>query len=297
MSSTTIDGMKIISMLLSGATLAIICVFMVSIYYKLIDIKWNYNSKSPNAILESISKAVNEIFDSKFGIPLIFTIFIFLYNDFLNQILKKLFDNQNEYNDKSPKMIHMLKKILLFVGITGTLSVIHLAKMNKLYNYEITTTPKNNSSNETNFGIDSVKKCRENTTIVQKDCWENGFAFDIYNYLWTYLAFMVLSLVLREWLPFVHKCSQKSFDSTRNAFDLIYIQLLCWLTTFYSPFAPIFACIIFLIIFYIKRLSIAVFHKPKIQKSQTIDLSIWIFVSLLFGLVVSFLSPLFTIFK
>jgi hypothetical protein len=256
--------------------------------------KWNYNSS--NAFLESISKVLNEILDSKLGIPLIFTILMFVYNDILNQILKKLFDNQNEYDDKSPKMIHMFKKVLLFVGITATLTIIYLAKANKLYNYEFTTT-SDNSYNETNSGIDWVKNCTDNTTIVRKDCWENGFAFDIYNYLWVYLAFMVLSLVLREWLPFVYKCSKKSFDSTRNAFDLIYIQLLCWLTTFYSPFAPIFACIIFFITFYVKRLSIAVFHQPKIQKSQTIDLSIWIFVSLLFGFIVCSLPPLYTLFE
>jgi hypothetical protein len=62
-----------------------------------------------------------------------------------------------------------------------------------------------------------------------------------------------------KFLKFV---GQQEFDLSKHVLDIVYLQTICWLGTFFVPFLPLFAIFGSFILFYIKKFACLVNSKP-----------------------------------
>ncbi|XP_055535014.1 transmembrane channel-like protein 7 [Wyeomyia smithii] len=55
---------------------------------------------------------------------------------------------------------------------------------------------------------------------------------------------------------------EQEFELSKHVLDVIYSQTLCWLGTFYTPFLPLIAAVLFFFMFYIKKFACLVNSNP-----------------------------------
>lgn len=55
---------------------------------------------------------------------------------------------------------------------------------------------------------------------------------------------------------------QQEFDLSKHVLDIVYLQIICWLGTFFVPFMPLFAIVGSFILFYIKKFTCLVNCRP-----------------------------------
>lgn len=97
-------------------------------------------------------------------------------------------------------------------------------------------------------------------------CWEAEFADDIYKLIITDLFIkIVLTFIVDPLRRLVKYCCKNkladrfgtlSFNIVRHSLDVIYIQILAWMSFHFAPVVPIIAVIYCFLIFYIKRFSV-----------------------------------------
>lgn len=100
----------------------------------------------------------------------------------------------------------------------------------------------------------------------RSQCWESLFADQIYRLILTDLLIkVVLTFIVDPFRRLLgHCCKNKfgkristlSFNIVRHSLDVIYIQILSWMSFYFAPFAPIFAVGYCILVFYIKKFSV-----------------------------------------
>ena len=143
-----------------------------------------------------------------------------------------------------------------------------------------------------NSFIDSFVVSRDNQECDSADCWETYFGKEFYRLALTHIVFAIASELLfnmsRHFLykyqhrlytflrvsalkkKFGHRIdtifyvmtSAPRFRVAKNILDMIYFQALIFLGFFFCPFLPLFAFVVYPILFYVKLLSVKFFSKP-----------------------------------
>ncbi|XP_066496936.1 transmembrane channel-like protein 5 [Tiliqua scincoides] len=124
-------------------------------------------------------------------------------------------------------------------------------------------------------------------TKSESECWETIVGQDIYRLLVAEFFCCLLGSFFGEFVRRLlgTKCCQKlgvpEFDIARNVLDLIYAQTLTWIGIFFSPLLPLIQMISFLIIFYVKKVSLMLNCQPP-QKAWRASQMNTVFIFLLF---------------
>ena len=118
----------------------------------------------------------------------------------------------------------------------------------------------------------------ENETCTSSDretpllCWESFVGQNIYRLALTdFATHVVLTFFVNFPRALIERNSnskiakligEQDFDLPKHVLDIVYIQTLCWLGTFYAPLLPVMFIIIFFLMFYIKKFACLVNSKP-----------------------------------
>ncbi|KAJ6657632.1 hypothetical protein lerEdw1_002349 [Lerista edwardsae] len=119
------------------------------------------------------------------------------------------------------------------------------------------------------------------------ECWETMVGQDIYRLLVAEFFCCLLGSFFGEFVRRLigTKCCKKlgvpEFDIARNVLDLIYAQTLTWIGIFFSPLLPAIQMISFLVIFYVKKVSLMMNCQPP-RKAWRASQMNTVFIFLLF---------------
>ncbi|XP_022915782.2 transmembrane channel-like protein 7 [Onthophagus taurus] len=112
----------------------------------------------------------------------------------------------------------------------------------------------------------------ENCFANEYKCWETFIGQHIYRLALTdFATHLIITFLIN--LPrailekstnnkFIKFIGEQHFDLPKNVLDIVYMQTLCWLGTFYTPFLPVIYVIILFFMFYVKKFVITVNSKP-----------------------------------
>lgn len=104
------------------------------------------------------------------------------------------------------------------------------------------------------------------------ECWETFVGQQIYKLLLTDFATQVILTFFVNFPRAIiakhvnNKCikfiGQQTFDLSKHALDIVYVQTLCWFGIFFAPVISLFAPVIFFLFFYIKKFACLVNSRP-----------------------------------
>ncbi|XP_025110846.1 LOW QUALITY PROTEIN: transmembrane channel-like protein 5 [Pomacea canaliculata] len=125
-------------------------------------------------------------------------------------------------------------------------------------------------------------------------CWETFIGQEIYRLV---LIDFLIALVGTFFSEFIRRLIAKrvkrlgapEFSIGRNTLELIYLQGLCWVGTFFSPLLPFMVVIVLIFVFYVKKISVLQNCEPSVRpwraaRSHTVFLG-FLFVFFLFATV------------
>lgn len=133
-------------------------------------------------------------------------------------------------------------------------------------------------------------------------CWETFvgqqffklFIMDfVINIFVTFFINFPRSILAKQCLnsKFAKLIGEQEFELSREVLDIVYLQTLCWLGSFYSPFLSAISAVILFIMFYIKKFSCLINSRPpttlyRVSRARTL---------FLFVLLISFIGSIIPI--
>ncbi|EAT47970.1 AAEL000967-PA [Aedes aegypti] len=140
-----------------------------------------------------------------------------------------------------------------------------------------TVLPTNGTDTMTNFTLEVVN----GTTMTDQcydmergtpQCWETFVGQQFYklfmvdfvtHFLVTFFVNFPRAMFARHSNSRIAKfIGEQEFELSKHVLDVIYSQTLCWLGTFYTPFLPAIAAVLFFLMFYIKKFACLVNSNP-----------------------------------
>ncbi|KAJ1519841.1 hypothetical protein ONE63_004087 [Megalurothrips usitatus] len=122
------------------------------------------------------------------------------------------------------------------------------------------------------FRCDPCKPEGQDGNCTAPACWETYVGQQFYKLMLVdFLSHIAVTFIVN--LPrgqlakhsrnsvITYLCEQQ-FDLPKHVLDVVYIQTLCWLGSFFAPVLPVLASIIFFFMFYIKKFACLVNSKP-----------------------------------
>lgn len=120
-------------------------------------------------------------------------------------------------------------------------------------------------------------KPKETDVCVNSDCetplcWETYVGQQFYKLVLTDFAVSILITFFinfpRAFLArhinnkFTKLIGEQSFDLPKHVLDIVYLQTLCWIGSFFAPLLPFISILLFIFVFYIKKFACLVNSKP-----------------------------------
>ncbi|XP_037363432.1 transmembrane channel-like protein 5 isoform X2 [Talpa occidentalis] len=120
-----------------------------------------------------------------------------------------------------------------------------------------------------------------------EECWETLIGQEIYRLLLMDFMFSLADSLLGEFLRriigmrFITSLGSQEFDIAGNVLELIYVQTLVWIGTFFCPLLPFIQMITLFIMFYVKNVSLMMNFQPP-SKAWRASQMMTLFIFLLF---------------
>ncbi|XP_064414975.1 transmembrane channel-like protein 5 [Latimeria chalumnae] len=118
-------------------------------------------------------------------------------------------------------------------------------------------------------------------------CWETYVGQELYRLVVTNFVFSLLSTFCGEFLlniigtTCIKQLGTPEFDIARNVLELIYGQTLVWIGLYFAPLLPIIQIIKYLVIFYVKKVSLMMNCQPSRRAWRAAQMTT-VFISLMF---------------
>lgn len=127
-------------------------------------------------------------------------------------------------------------------------------------------------------------------------CWESFVGQALYRLVIFDFLFLMLGSFFGEFLSnvigtrFLPQLGVPEFDVARNVIELIYAQTLSWLGIFFSPLLPVIQILKFLLVFYLKKVSITMNCQPPRRTGRAAQMQTILIALLFFPFFVGALS-------
>ncbi|XP_043357119.1 transmembrane channel-like protein 4 isoform X2 [Dermochelys coriacea] len=151
---------------------------------------------------------------------------------------------------------------------------------------------------------DSCKTCHYN--YQQHPCWETSVGQEMYKLLVFDLLVVLLVLLLVEFprkllvthgpAPLARLLGQQEFLVPPNVLDLVYGQTVCWVGTAFSPLLPLLHTAKFVLLFYLKKLTLFSNCRPADRTFRASSSSFFFLLVLLLGLAIAWVPLLYSVF-
>ncbi|XP_044534998.1 transmembrane channel-like protein 7 [Gracilinanus agilis] len=131
-------------------------------------------------------------------------------------------------------------------------------------------------------------------------CWENQVGQEMYKLM---IFDLIINLAVTIFIEFPRKllvthCSnwklircwgQQEFAIPDNVLGIVYGQTICWIGSFFSPLLPAIATVKFIIIFYVKEISLMYTCRPSTRPFRASNSNFFFLLVLLIGLSLAFI--------
>ncbi|XP_053550906.1 transmembrane channel-like protein 7 isoform X2 [Bombina bombina] len=147
----------------------------------------------------------------------------------------------------------------------------------------------------TSCGSQACTLCGYNHKLYP--CWESRVGQEMYKLM--IFDFLIISAVTlfvefprklvvtySSWKP-AKWLGQQEFQIPENVLQIVYGQTICWIGTFYSPLLPAIATIKYVLVFYIKKVTLMENCKPSTRPFRASSSNFFFLIILLIGLVVA----------
>ncbi|NXT74385.1 TMC7 protein, partial [Zapornia atra] len=145
---------------------------------------------------------------------------------------------------------------------------------------------------------EECKACGYNYKLYP--CWESEVGQEMYKLMifdfitiiavTLFLDFPRMLLVTHCSCKPVQWCGLPEFGISDNVLEIIYGQTICWIGTFFSPLLPAIATVKYIIIFYVKKISLIHTRKPAARPVRASSANFFFLVVLLMGLTLALIS-------
>ncbi|XP_055592810.1 transmembrane channel-like protein 7 [Uranotaenia lowii] len=195
----------------------------------------------------------------------------------MNLVVPLFFNYLVQFEKYSPIFV---VKITLFRTVFLRLSslAVLLSRFYFLVKPKIHPMSTTNNSTETfftNFTLESNSTDSNQCHDAERgtpQCWETFVGQQFYklfivdfvtHFLVTFFVNFPRAMIARHSSSRIAKfIGEQEFELSKHVLDVIYSQTLCWLGTFYTPFLPAIAAILFFFMFYIKKFACLVNSNP-----------------------------------
>lgn len=204
----------------------------------------------------------------------------------LNLIIPEIFSYMIRYEGYMPPhviIITLLRTVLLRLSSLGVL-------LSQIYLY---------------ISTNGIVCAKHNTDTTKLECWETYVGQQFYKLILTDFAVQFVTTFLIN-LPRAFmarhtrsRClkifGEQEFYLPKHVLDIVYVQTIIWMGSFFCPFLPIIGSMFYFMIFYIKKFTCLVNCTPspvvyKASKSKSLFMSV-----LLLGFVISILPVAYSV--
>ncbi|KOB72114.1 Tmc7 protein [Operophtera brumata] len=204
----------------------------------------------------------------------------------LNLIIPEIFSYLIKFENYTPAralLVTLLRTVLLKLSSLGVL-------LRQLYMY---------------VSVNGVVCSLDNNDPSKFECWETYVGQQLYKLLLTDFAVQfVTTFIINLPRAFIarhtnSRCfkiiGEQDFYLPKHVLDIVYIQTIIWMGTFFCPFLPIMGTVFYFIIFYIKKFTCLINCTPspvvyKASKSKSLFMSV-----LLLGFLASIMPVVYSI--
>ncbi|XP_017462476.1 PREDICTED: transmembrane channel-like protein 7 isoform X1 [Rhagoletis zephyria] len=189
----------------------------------------------------------------------------------LNLILPVFFKYLCSFEKYSPMFVIKISLIRMIFLRLASLFIL----LSRFY-YIVIPNSESNISNFTSY------KCWE--TFVGQQFYKLVLT-DFVSHLFVTFCFNLPRAILALYFDsntFVKFVCEQEFELSKHALDIVYLQTICWIGSFYMPFLPALTIVITFLMFYVKKFQCLVNSKPtKILYGTSRSNSLFMFVLLI----------------